>query len=612
MKTYGTYTYLPGGSGVRAKWVIRAEPHVMILVKRIFPRANQAHTGAVTIADTPDVARDIEWLMQRYPLAPVDEVSARRLAAQANVCRRRETAVQQILDGLAIPSRDDWPEPTLTPRDYQLQAAELVWATGRLLIADELGLGKTFEGALVLRHPEALPALVVVPNNVLLQWQRELVRFFPWMRTHILRSRKPYDIAAARGNGGEFPDVLITSYTRLAGWADMLAGRIRTVIYDEMQELRHIGTQKGTAAAMIAHQATFRVGLTGTPVYNYGDEMHTLASILDPEALGTRAEFLREWCSGDRPYDPDAPPSRGVRVTDPAALGTYLRDIGLVVRRTRKDVGRELPEVIQVEQLVETDAETLAKLAGDVTEMARLLLDTTADHRKRWHTASEFDLRVRQATGIAKAPYVAEFVRLLLESERKVVLVGWHRAVYDIWLDKLRDFNPVLYTGTETSAQKDENARRFMFGDSRVLIMSLRSGAGLDGLQQVCNVIVFGELDWSPGIHRQCIGRLHRDGQDNQVIAYYLVSDEGSDPPMADVLGVKRQQSEPIVDPTAPVAELLTQPDVDRIRALARYVLDRAEARAAEQEQQEGAAAETVGSGEEERKVVYVQEAIPV
>jgi hypothetical protein len=43
----------------------------------------------------------------------------------------------------------------------------------------------------------------------------------------------------------------------------------------------------------------------------------------------------------------------------------------------------------------------------------------------------DFDWKMRQATGIAKAPYVAEFVKLLLESEQKVVLFGWHRDVYD-------------------------------------------------------------------------------------------------------------------------------------------------------------------------------------
>jgi hypothetical protein len=52
--------------------------------------------------------------------------------------------------------------------------------------------------------------------------------------------------------------------------------------------------------------------------------------------------------------------------------------------------------------------------------------------------ASSINL-LRQATGIAKAPFVADFVRLLVESGEKVLLYGWHREVYSIWRDKLKD-----------------------------------------------------------------------------------------------------------------------------------------------------------------------------
>ncbi|MDI7181059.1 hypothetical protein QMO16_29155, partial [Klebsiella pneumoniae] len=67
---------------------------------------------------------------------------------------------------------------------------------------------------------------------------------------------------------------------------------------------------------------------------------------------------------------------------------------------------------------------------------------------EKMRAAGEFDQLVRQATGVAKAPYVAEFVRLLLESGQQVLLFGWHREVYSIWREKLADYNPVMYTGT--------------------------------------------------------------------------------------------------------------------------------------------------------------------
>src|SRR3546814_14897156 len=82
------------------------------------------------------------------------------------------------------------------------------------------------------------------------------------------------------------------------------------------------------------------------------------------------------------------------------------------------------------------------------------------------------------------APFVAEYGRLLCESGEKVVLFGWHREVYAIWQEKLKDLKPVLYTGSESESQKDASAQTFMNDpDCRILIVSLRSGAGLYGLR---------------------------------------------------------------------------------------------------------------------------------
>jgi hypothetical protein len=182
--------------------------------------------------------------------------------------------------------------------------------------------------------------------------------------------------------------------------------------------------------------------------------------------------------------------------------------------------------------------------------------------------AGEFDWKLRQATGLAKAPYVARFVDLLLESGERVVLYGWHHAVYDVWKKELARWEPGFFTGQESSAQKEKAREEFMEGKSRVLCMSLRAGAGLDGLQHVCATTVFGELDWSPQVHTQCIGRLHRDGQKRPVVAYYLLADEGSDPVVADVLGLKRAQSEPVLDPNAPLIQ--PKQTLDRVRLLAK------------------------------------------
>ena len=146
---------------------------------------------------------------------------------------------------------------------------------------------------------------------------------------------------------------------------------------------------------------------------------------------------------------------------------------------------------------------------------------------------------------------------MIVEGGERVVLYGWHRAVYEIWQAKLADMKPVWYTGSESPTQKVESRAKFIAGESPIIFMSLRAGAGLDGLQHVCSTVVFGELDWSPGVHEQCLGRIYRDGQPNPVMCYHLVAEDGSDPIVAEVLGLKREQVEGLRNPNADLIEKL-------------------------------------------------------
>lgn len=102
--------------------------------------------------------------------------------------------------------------------------------------------------------------------------------------------------------------------------------------------------------------------------------------------------------------------------------------------------------------------------------------------------------------------------------------------------------------------------------------MSNRAGVGIDGLQQVCATAVIGELDWSPGVHEQFVGRIHRDGQPRPVMAYFLIADCGSDPLVSQVLGLKRDQVEGIRNPHGDGLERL-QTDGGHLKRLAEIYL---------------------------------------
>ncbi len=557
MKTFGRIEHL----AKKRQWKIEAEPHVFIRLKRVFQKVDKTSHGVIYLSDTPENSRELSWFLDRYPM----RVDAREhLEQQSQTYMERQDRLNLVLDGKYEPRRF---ELALPLRDYQAVAAELALQAGSLIIGDELGLGKTAEAIGIIADPSARPALVVTATHLTRQWAAEIKKFAPSLRVHVLKTGRPYVPDAPWGGILEamrprrrrkdpaptllpgmsgVPDVVICNYHKLSGWADVLAGKIRGVFFDEGQELRLPDSAKYKAAAHIAERADVRVMLTATPIYNYGDEMFTVTKVVNPLALGTREEFVREWCSNDR------------MVKDPKALGVYLREQSIMLRRTRKDVGRELPPVISIPMLVEADEEPLKNIEGAAGELARIILTQGGQKRgEKFHAAEELSWRLRQATGIAKAAPVAALVRMLVEQGEPVLLTGWHREVYSLWLERLADLNPVMFTGTESASQKAESVARFLRGDAKVLVMSLRSGAGLEGLQQVCSVVVHGELDWSPKVHDQVGGRLHRDGQDENVRAFFPYTETGSDPVVMDVLGVKRQQSEGIVNPYAPAVEPL-------------------------------------------------------
>lgn len=566
-RTYGTVRHVKGA------WHVECEPHVLIRLKRIFHGAAKQSHGKLVLSDTEESCADLEWVLQRYPMAVEDPG---RLRSRAQRHRERMSAIDAMLSRRVPPPPFDL---ALPPREYQRIAAAVALEGRGLLLADDVGLGKTVSAIAMLSDPRTLPALVVTLTHLPPQWVAELERFAPKLKVHVLKKATPYDLTAGRTRKGQaqltlperFPDVVVANYHKLSGWADTFApkGRepiFRSVVFDEVQELRHNDTARYEAAERVAHAADFRLGLSATPIYNLGGEFHSVMNMLRPGAIGTKGEFQAEWCGG---FDE----SGKIKVRDPKAFGTYVREQGLMLRRTRADVGRELPALTKIPHTIEADAKALERIQGAATELARIILAQGERARGQKMLASgELDAMMRQATGIAKAPFVAEFVRLLAESGEQVLLYGWHHDCYAIWRERLADLRPVMYSGTESPAQKEASKQAFLSGESKVLIMSLRAGAGLDGLQRACRTVVFGELDWSPGVIEQCIGRVHRDGQPDPVMAYLLIADSGCDPVMVDVLGVKRGQIDGIRDPNAGLVEQLSV-DPGHIRRLAESYL---------------------------------------
>ena len=522
-RTYGTLSY----NKRRNCWVVKGDPSVTELCKRLFPGTETNRRGEARFTAHRRIIGDLNWLMLRYPLA----LRQSDMERWENALADARTYVVRLEEARQTPQRVAPNSGTflgrLTP--FQEEGLAFLLRSDRCLLADEMGLGKTVQALAMLAETGAYPALVVAPPHLMHNWQNEIARFVQKadgtpLRVHVIRGLKPYPLPQA--------DIYLMHDLLLRGWKESLPqAAIPTVIFDEVQELRHSGTEKYSAASLLAEKAGRVVGLSGTPIYNRGAEIWNVVNILDFHFLGDYESFTREWCYG---YGNQI-------VAKPELLGQKLRDEGMMLRRTKQEVLKELPPKRRLVMEIDSDDSVYKKLMQPVWETLRQLKnrrDADASQRALWEMAVETG--ERQATGIAKAPYVAQFVRALLDAGERVLLFAHHHEVMDCYRRELKAFSPAFITGKETPAMKERSVERFMTGRTDLCCISLRAAAGLNLQRASC--VVFGELDWSPAVHSQAEDRAHRMGQTDSILCYYLVSKGGSDQDMQDALGLKVSQ----------------------------------------------------------------------
>lgn len=539
-------------------WVIdQVEPHVAMTLKSIFRRIRPSEVAPFRLKADLETCSTLLWFTQRYPLIISD--------GDARMLKKQDTHYKQVIVEreniftMPISERPNLKLKNLTPRAYQLQAAEFLLSTKRYLLGDTQGLGKTLSAILSMLYADTWPAAVGLDAQVTLQW-KQVIETETDLKVHIVKKGSFYELPPA--------DVYLFSYMKLQGWADIFAtGAFPMVVFDEIASLRRGTTsEKGLAAKVLADHAEYVLGLSGTPIYNYGEEIYTIIhNYIRPGSLGTIDEFHREWCV----------PGDSRIIKEPKALGAYLRETHIMLRRTRKEVmgdtNTPFIDVIEVDH-DEDEAKSFEE------RIKQLAMSTLSGGDMHFRDAGEFSLRLRQLTGIVKARSVAAYARMLVESGEPVILAAWHREVYDIYLKELADLKPVMFTGSEDIRQKERNKQAFMSGESDLMILSLRSGIGVDGFQHRCAYMIFGELDFSPQIHSQVITRIDRPGQKREVSIAFLVCQYGSDPVMQQLLGLKRDQSEGIMNPFTDdlqQAETMGEEQVSRIKQLAKDYLTR-------------------------------------
>lgn len=190
------------------------------------------------------------------------------------------------------------------PKPHQIDAALFALQTPFLkgvILADEVGLGKTIEAGLVITEYWAerkRRILIVVPSSLKQQWQQELSEKFNLQAelmdggncSHLLNRQ------AGNGNSG----ILICSYEFVQRNESKLLRQWDLVVCDEAHRLRSF-YRHGKIATSVSHalkNAKKSVLLTATPLQNSLDELYGLVSTFDHEYFHSLKAFRERYIKG--------------------------------------------------------------------------------------------------------------------------------------------------------------------------------------------------------------------------------------------------------------------------------------------------------------------------
>ena len=551
LENFGTLEYVQDKYSKLWCWKITGD----LAIDKISTLSSKAWYGEneheVIIEDSTESIKQLKLMMDRFPLEILSKTIWQR----------------KIVKTYA-------PKPTLPPIKHKLKRAKsgeqfrgklmnfqkegldfLLKSSGNALLADEMGLGKTVQTlSYVSTEKQTFPVLVVAPLVTLKNWEREIEKFLKKKSRNgrIIESQSPSVTSIRTGKSKELPktDIYVINYELLLKRSeDIEKVGIRTIVCDEVHNLRSKTTQKYKAVKKLAALPTvnYRIGLSGTPIYNRGSEIWPIIDILKPGLLGSFKEFCEYFC-----YVNDKGKAI-VLENKRASLRNELQK-HVMLRRKKSDVLKELKDKVRYKEVIASDTdyylEELDKIWKKL-ETEQKEAKTEFSKSASYHRAIQSE---RQIAGVAKLPHVINFVKNIMEIEESVVVFCHHKVIHKLLHESLQEFSPVSIVGGQSDNLRQDQIDKFQRGESKLMIAGIRAGNVGINLTRA-KYVIFAELDWSPAIHRQAEDRLHRIGQKNTVFAYYLIGNGTLDDHVASILVDKSYEIDAIMDETVDTYE---------------------------------------------------------
>lgn len=392
-----------------------------------------------------------------------------------------------------------------TLRSYQTFGVKYAVHQKRTLLGDEMGLGKTIQAIAAMAALKAEGKhhfMVVCPASVLINWQREIEKHSTLSVTKV-HGGDEISLRHWRENG----DVAVTTYESISRFELPEKFTFDMLVVDEAHYVKNPEAQRTQAMQKLLKKTDGVLYMSGTPLVNRVDEMCFLISCLQPQLM-ERVEAVKNVSTAEQFRQEIAP--------------VYLR-------RVRKDVLKELPDLIEKAQWCELGAAE-KQVYGEAVMSSNLM----AIRQVSWQMPNLKDS--------SKAQRLLQICDSAKEEGRKIIVFSFFRNTLNKVVELLGDRCTPIISGDISPDKRQEIVDEFNRAPEGAVLVSQVQAGGTGLNIQAASVVVFCEPQLTPAIENQAVSRAYRMGQQKDVLVYRLLADDTIDERMLEILSGKQKE----------------------------------------------------------------------
>lgn len=426
---------------------------------------------------------------------------------------------------------------------YQEEGARIIAGYERFGLHDEMGVGKTATTIRAIDINEHKRGIIVAPAFLLEHWRKEFRKFST--RDHRLAKARNVNDYMAWHRG--VYNIMVCSYEHASKWAQRIkeSGDILDFIaIDEADYLKNTGAQR--TKKILGQHYDGKNGLlqwccqgwhiTGTPMRNDPLDIYTFLRFARAVEMSEN-QFIKTFFHQVRTKYGTRQHIRPEMLTTLQALISNNS-----IRRTKDQVGIQIPPIFLTETVVDGDIDKVMKLLKEHPGLDRAIEIALEQGGLSFLDAPHIET-LRRLIGEAKAiPYAEMLLEEIQSSGEKRVVYGIHvdalRNVYN-YLTTHSNMKVVLVQGGTREVDDIEAIRSFQEDEETMVFLgNIQKASRGATLTASCEVDLL-ESDWSPAGNAQALMRVHRIGQTRKVRGRFITLARSFDEVVNKIVAIK-------------------------------------------------------------------------